>query len=228
MSLLPSDSNSSSESRRPVESVAPGAGPALSLMPSDSNTCLGGPISTACQARRSRGTERRGTSQADGARSARRLVSMCRARGRDASRPAGCRDPRGSHRASSGGSVRTRRSTGGGADARGGKTRALDSEERASRSTRTELGTSPRAAAARLKHSPMTPPGCARPSDVPRQGRYLGPRQQNAFSGSRKSRLASVMSVALPIKAATLKLGRRARARHPARGESAAGIPSRT
>jgi len=179
-------------------------------------------------ARRSRGTERRGTSQADGARSARRLVSMCRARGRDASRPAGCRDPRGSHRASSGGSVRTRRSTGGGADARGGKTRALDSEERASRSTRTELGTSPRAAAARLKHSPMTPPGCARPSDVPRQGRYLGPRQQNAFSGSRKSRLASVMSVALPIKAATLKLGRRARARHPARGESAAGIPSRT
>ena len=34
-------------------------------------------------ARRSRGTERRGTSQADGARSARRLVSMCRARGRD-------------------------------------------------------------------------------------------------------------------------------------------------
>lgn len=89
------------------------------------------------------------------ARRARRLVSVCQASAVEtrAEREAGCGDARGGHRASSGGPVRSP-----------GPTRWEARDARvgfraggASRNTRTELGTSPLAAAARLKHSPMTP-----------------------------------------------------------------------
>ena len=94
------------------------------------------------------------------ARRARRLVSVCLASAVEtrAGRAAGCGDARGGHRASSGGPVRSPART------RDGPTRREARDARvgfraggASRNTRTELGTSPLAAAARLKHSPMTP-----------------------------------------------------------------------
>ena len=94
------------------------------------------------------------------ARRARRLVSSCLASAVEtrAGRAAGCGDARGGHRASSGGPVRSPAPT------RDGPTRREARDARvgfraggASRNTRTELGTSPLAAAARLKHSPMTP-----------------------------------------------------------------------
>ena len=94
------------------------------------------------------------------ARRARRLVSACLASAVEtrAGRAAGCGDARGGHRASSGGPFRSPAPT------RDGPTRREARDARvgfraggASRNTRTELGTSPLAAAARLKHSPMTP-----------------------------------------------------------------------
>lgn len=94
------------------------------------------------------------------ARRARRLVSVCLASAFEtrAGRAAGCGDARGGHRASSGGPFRSPAPT------RDGPTRREARDARvgfraggASRNTRTELGTSPLAAVARLKHSPMTP-----------------------------------------------------------------------
>ena len=103
-----------------------------------------------------RATERRGTWRRT-ARRARVVSYRCALRGRDASRPVGWmpRRARG-HRASSGGSVRSRGLTRDDADAGEAQTRALNSEREA-RNTRTELSTSPLAAVMRLKHSPMTP-----------------------------------------------------------------------
>ena len=103
-----------------------------------------------------RATERRGTWKRT-ARRARVVSYRCALRGRDASRPLGWmpRRARG-HRASSGGSVRSRGLTRDDADAGEAQTRALNSEREA-RNTRTELSTSPLAAVMRLKHSPMTP-----------------------------------------------------------------------
>ena len=117
-----------------------------------------------------RGREARGAGSArdrasrdvGGCRRDERVVSSRRAsRARSRREPGGrrrCGDARGGHRASSGGPVRSPAPT------RDGPTRREARDARvgfraggASRNTRTELGTSPLAAAARLKHSPMTP-----------------------------------------------------------------------
>lgn len=110
-------------------------------------------------ARGPRATERRGTSEGAGATSASSRLGVPRERGRDASRAGGWM--RGRARGPSrvlgwSGSI-----TG---TTRDGPTRREARDARvgfraggASRNTRTELGTSPLAAAARLKHSPMTP-----------------------------------------------------------------------
>ena len=117
-----------------------------------------------------RGREARGAGSAryrasrdvGGCRRDERVVSSRRAsRALSRREPGGrrrCGDARGGHRASSGGPVRSPAPT------RDGPTRREARDARvgfraggASRNTRTELGTSPLAAAARLKHSPMTP-----------------------------------------------------------------------
>jgi hypothetical protein len=110
-------------------------------------------------ARGPRATERRGTSEGAGATSASSPLGVPRERGRDASRAGGWM--RGRARGPSrvlgwSGSI-----TG---TTRDGPTRREARDARvgfraggASRNTRTELGTSPLAAVARLKHSPMTP-----------------------------------------------------------------------
>jgi hypothetical protein len=122
-------------------------------------------------ARGPRATERRGTSEGAGATSASSRLGVPRERGRDASRAGGWM--RGRARGPSrvlgwSGSI-----TG---TTRDGPTRREARDARvgfraggASRNTRTELGTSPLAAAARLKHSPMTP-RASRVTCRPREG----------------------------------------------------------